>query len=100
MGSPGVFIHPGTLGGRLSELSLAASTSLPARALAITPPPSKAPPSRRNRRRDVGTISSSILVGLTISRPRSEGSTYKRASTDARLTFNLMVPRDAQTYVA
>src|SRR5258705_5366977 len=55
MGSPGVFIHCGTLGGRFSELSAAADALLPARPPATTAPPTSAPPSRRNRRRDVAT---------------------------------------------
>src|ERR1700730_15284374 len=68
MGSPGVFIHSGTLGGRLSALSLAPSASLPARPLAMTAPPTNAPPSRTNRRRDVAAISLSMSVGFVIVR--------------------------------
>src|SRR3984893_11708210 len=70
MGSPGVFIHSGTLGGRLPELSLAAGASLPARPPAITGPPSNAPPWRRNRRRDGHALSvwSGLVIGLLRSR--------------------------------
>src|ERR1700687_274429 len=68
MGSPGVFIHSGTLGGRLSALSLAPSTWLPARPPPLTAPPTNAPPSRRNRRRDVAAISLSMSVGFVIVR--------------------------------
>src|SRR5258708_5846233 len=67
MGSPGVFIHSGTLGGRLSALSPAASASLPA----MTSPPTTAPPPRRNRRRDVGAGSFLRFVGLTMVRFQS-----------------------------
>src|SRR5882757_1577226 len=66
MGSPGVFIHSGTLGGRLSALSLAPSASRPARPPAMVAPPSNAPPSRRNRRRDVEALRLSTSVGSVI----------------------------------
>src|SRR5438270_2689869 len=69
MGSPGVFIHSGTLGGRFSEVSPAAADLLPASPLA-TAPPINAPPRRRNFRRDVtGRRSSAMLVGSVIGRP-------------------------------
>src|ERR1700674_5746833 len=70
MGSPAVFIHSGTLGGRLPELSLPAEDSLP-RPPAITVPPSNAPPWRRNRRRDGAALSvwSGLVIGLL--RPRA-----------------------------
>src|SRR5882724_272316 len=66
MGSPGVFIHFGTLGGRLAVFSLAAHASLPARPPAMTAPPNKAPPSFRNRRRDAEVTFLSMSVGLVI----------------------------------
>src|SRR4030081_3605555 len=69
MGSPGVFIHSGTLGGRLWALSLAPSASPPARPPAMTAPPTNAPPSHRNRRRDVAAISLSLSVGSVILHP-------------------------------
>src|SRR6266446_7854622 len=69
MGSPGVFIHSGTLGGRLWALSLAPSASLPARPPAMTAPPTNAPPLRRNPRRDVTPISLSMSVGSVIVDP-------------------------------
>src|SRR6266702_2579876 len=65
MGSPGVFIHCGTLGGRFSAFS-AADALLPARPPATTAPPTKAPPSRRNRRRDVATRRLPVSVGSVI----------------------------------
>src|SRR5271155_1604497 len=52
MGSPGDFIHSGTLGGRLSVLVSAATASPPARPPASAPP-IRALPSRRKRRREV-----------------------------------------------
>src|ERR1700686_2356118 len=97
MGSPGVFIHSGTLGGRFSELSLAARASLPARPPAMTAPPANAPPSRRNCRRDVPTISLSISVGSVIVRPSFLNHRYKRPDANPVLTFNLMVPAGGQT---
>src|SRR5712664_1444459 len=69
MGSPGAFIHFGTLGGRLWALSLAPSASPPARPPAMTAPPTNAPPSHRNRRRDVAAISLSLSVGSVILHP-------------------------------
>src|SRR5436309_4541882 len=66
MGSPGVFIHSGTLGGRLAVFSLAARASRPARPPAMTAPPNKAPPSLRNRRRDAEVTFLSMSVGLVI----------------------------------
>src|SRR5260370_11692764 len=69
MRSPGVFIHSGTLGGRLWVLSPAPSASLPARPPAMTAPPTNAPPLRRNRRRDVTPISLSMSVGSVIVHP-------------------------------
>src|SRR5882757_4176749 len=69
MGSPGVFIHSGTLGGRLSAAPFAPSASLPARPPAMTAPPTNAPPLRRNRRRDVTRISLSMSVGSVIVHP-------------------------------
>src|SRR5229473_5933957 len=79
MGSPGVFIHSGTLGGRLSALSLAPSASLPARPPAMTAPPTNAPPSRRNRRRDVAAISLSMSVGSVIVHPPFESGAQNNA---------------------
>src|SRR5882757_9520606 len=69
MGSPGVFIHSGTLGGRLLALSLAPAALVPA-----SPPPRTAPPnnallSRRNRRRDVAVISLLRSAGSVIVHP-------------------------------
>src|SRR6267142_6395157 len=69
MGSPGAFIHSGTLGGRLWVLSPAPSASLPARPPAMTAPHTNAPPLRRNRRRDVTPISLSMSVGSVIVHP-------------------------------
>src|SRR5882724_8065581 len=66
MGSPGVFIHSGTLGGRLPVFSAAARASPPARPPAITAPPNKALPSLRNRRRDAEATFLSMSVGLVI----------------------------------
>src|SRR5258708_4993277 len=66
MGSPGVFIHSGTFGGRLPAFAVAASAWLPPRPPAMTAPPTNAPPSRRKRRRDVSAISLSVLVGSVI----------------------------------
>src|SRR4051794_15654284 len=66
MGSPGVFIHSGTLGGRLPVFSAAARASLPARPPAMTAPPNKALPSLRNRRRDAEATFLSVSVGLVI----------------------------------
>src|SRR4051812_25459257 len=66
MGSPGVFIHCGTLGGRFSAFSVAADALLPARPPATTAPPTSAPPSRRNRRRDVATRCFPVSVGSVI----------------------------------
>src|SRR5436190_3012414 len=69
MGSPGIFIHSGTLGGRFSEFSVAANASLPARPL-TTAPPINAPPRRKNlRRAATGRRSLAMLVGLVIVRP-------------------------------
>src|SRR3979411_757745 len=79
MGSPGVFIHSGTLGGRLSVLSLAPSASSPARPPATTAPPSNAPPSRRNRRRDVGAIPLSMSAGSVIVHPPFESGVRNNA---------------------
>src|SRR5437016_9756101 len=72
MGSPGVFIHWGTLGGRFSAFCVAADALLPARPPATTAPPINAPPLRRNRRRDVAPISSSVSVGSVILHPSLE----------------------------
>src|SRR5882757_5192775 len=69
MGSPGVFIHSGTLGGKLSACSVAADVSLPARLPATTAPPTSAPPLRRNRRRDVMARPLPMSVGSVIVRP-------------------------------
>src|SRR5882762_424149 len=75
MGSPGVFIHCGTLGGRFSAFS-AADALLPARPPATTAPPTNAPPSRRNRRRDVATTRLPVSVGLVIAgTPLETGTT-------------------------
>src|SRR4051794_33096176 len=52
VGPPGVFIHPGTLGGRLSAFGVPPNASPPARPPAIAAPPTNAP-SRMNARRDV-----------------------------------------------
>src|SRR3984893_15137324 len=67
MGSPGVFIHSGTLGGRLSVLAVAADASLPARPPRPAPP-INALPSRKKRRRDVTTGSLPMSVGSVIVR--------------------------------
>jgi hypothetical protein len=56
MGSPGVFIHSGTFGGRLSAFAAAASAWLPPMPPAMTAPPTNAPPSRKNRARCFGNI--------------------------------------------
>src|SRR5229473_15348 len=72
MGSPGVFIHFGTLGGRLAVFSLAAPAWLPARPPAMTAPPSKALPSRRNRRREAAVMILSMSVGSFIVHPPRE----------------------------
>src|SRR3981189_3676017 len=72
MGSPGVFIHSGALGGKLSAFSVAADASLPARPPATTIPPTSAPPLRRNRRRDVTAGPSPMSVGWLIVRPPLE----------------------------
>src|SRR5882757_99942 len=77
MGSPGVFIHSGTSGGRLSALSLAPSASVPARAPAMTVPPTNAPPSRRNRRRDVAALL--MLVGFVTVHPPFESGAWNNA---------------------
>src|SRR5882757_6962342 len=66
MGSPGVFIHCGTLGGRFSAFSVAAAALPAARPPATTAPPTSAPPSRRNRRRDVATRRLPVSVGSVI----------------------------------
>src|SRR5882757_3321873 len=66
MGSPGVFIHSGTLGGRLPAFSAVARASLPARPRAMTAPPNKTLPSLRNRRRDAEATFLSMSVGLVI----------------------------------
>src|ERR1035441_2742253 len=97
MGSPGVFIHSGTLGGRLSEPSLAASASLPLRAPAITATLTNALLPRRNRRREGSAVFLSILIGSVIARPPSKSRAYKRLDANAVLTFNLMVPTDGRT---
>src|SRR5882757_1204727 len=65
MGSPGVFIHCGTLGGRFSAFS-AADALLPARPPATTAPPTNALPARKNRRRDVATRRLPVSVGSVI----------------------------------
>src|ERR1700716_2672949 len=72
MGSPGVFIHSGILGGRLSAFSLAPTASLPARPPARTAPPINAPLLRRKRRRDVTAGSLSTSVGSVIVHPPFE----------------------------
>src|SRR6266851_8454297 len=72
MGSPGVFIHFGALGGRLAVFSLAAPAWLPARPPAMTAPPSKALPSRRNRRREAAVMILSMSVGSFIVHPPRE----------------------------
>src|SRR5580704_1698035 len=77
IGSPGVFIHCGTLGGMLSALPPAASASLPARPPAMTAPPANAPPLRRNRRREVRAGSSSTSVGSVIMPPPFECGAYR-----------------------
>src|SRR6185295_2635094 len=66
MGSPGVFIHSGTSGGRLPAFSAAARALLPARPRAMTAPPNKTLPSLRNRRRDAEATFLSMSVGLVI----------------------------------
>src|ERR1700754_5327746 len=66
MGSPGIFIHSGTLGGRLSAFCVAADACLPARPPAMTAPPTNAPPSRRNRRRDLAARLLPVSVGSVI----------------------------------
>src|SRR3984893_9514766 len=66
MGSPGVFIHAGTLGGKLSAFSPAASASPAAKPPAMTAPPTKALPPCRNRLRVVVSIPSSMSTGSAI----------------------------------
>src|SRR6266851_2551786 len=73
MGSPGVFIHSGILGGRLSAFSPAAR-ALPARPPARTAPPINALPSRRKRRRDRTAGSLSASVGSVIVHPQFESA--------------------------
>src|SRR6266404_6342831 len=68
MGSPGVLIHCGTLGGRFSAFCVAADALLPARPPATTAPPTNAPPSRSNRRRDVTARRVPMSVGSVIAR--------------------------------
>src|SRR3982074_2521992 len=84
MGSPGVFIHSGTSGGRLSALSLAPSASVPARAPAMTVPPTNAPPSRRNRRRDVAALL--MLVGFVTVHPPFESGAWNNAMKLANIS--------------
>src|SRR5882724_8431945 len=84
MASPGVFIHSATLGGRLSALSLAPSAWLPARPPAMTAPPTNAPPSRRNRRRDVAAISLSMSDGSVIVHPPFESDAKNNAMKPSR----------------
>src|ERR1700730_16473993 len=72
MASPGVFIHSGTLGGRLPAFSVAADALLSARLPATTAPPTNATPLRRNRRRDVAAILLSMSVGSVIVRTPPE----------------------------
>src|SRR5882672_10019048 len=92
MGSPGVFIHSGTLGGRLWALSLAPSASPPARPPAMTAPPTNAAPSRRNRRRDVAAISLSMSVGSVILHPSFPAG--------ARNGFDISVPGRSANHAA
>src|ERR1700733_4754681 len=73
MASPGVFIHSGTLGGRLSAFGVAARDSLE-RPLAKATPPIKAPLPRRKCRRDVTTGSSSRSVDSVIVHPPFEAA--------------------------
>src|ERR1035438_2649531 len=62
MASPGTFIHPGTLGGRLSLVAARASPAT--RSPASTAPPMAAL-SRRKRRRDALTrLSLAVLVSF------------------------------------
>src|SRR5664279_3523715 len=70
MGAPGVFIHSGILGGRLSAVpaSVAAMAVLPARP-PRTAPPINAPLSRKKFRRDVTASSLSTSVGSVIRDP-------------------------------
>src|SRR3981189_3003992 len=70
MGSPGIFIHSGTLGGRLPTLSLAPTASIPARPLAMAVPVANATLSCRNRRRDVAAIGLSKSVGSVMVHPQ------------------------------
>src|ERR1700693_6158273 len=72
MGSPGVFIHSGILGGRLSASFVAANAALPERPPATTTPPNSAPPSRSNRRRDVRAKPLPMSVGSVIACPPLE----------------------------
>ena len=65
MGSPGTFIHSGTLGGRLLSSAVAALAD-PARPPARAAPPTTAPP-RRNWRREAPKAYS-MLLDLVISR--------------------------------
>src|SRR5580692_1626994 len=60
MGSPGAFIHSGTLGGRFSDLESVA-LALPAMVEASAAPPMTAP-RRKKPRRDVALESSAELV--------------------------------------
>src|SRR5216683_4892846 len=76
IGSPGVFIHSGILGGRLSALAVAAKVSRPATPPARTAPPIKALPSRRKRRRDVTAGLLSTSVGSVIVHPPFESGGY------------------------
>src|SRR3977135_2093161 len=82
MGSPGVFIHSGTLGGRLLTLSLAPTASVPARPLVMAVPATNAALSCRNRRRDVAAVGLSRSVGSAVAHPqfRNAGPTTESAS--------------------
>src|ERR1700693_1784986 len=70
MGAPGVFIHSGMFGGRLSAVSasVAAMAVSPARP-PRTAPPINAPLSRKNFLRDVTASSLSTSVGSVIRDP-------------------------------
>src|SRR5437879_13811941 len=93
MGSPGVFIHSGTLGGRLAVFSFAARALLPARPPAMTAPPNRAPLSLRNRRRDAAKFLP-LSVGLVILVLRAKiglpGIT-RRSSAQSQRQATLMV---------
>src|SRR5260370_10058925 len=75
MGSPGVFIHSGTLGGRFCKFSVAADVLRPPRLPATTAPPTTALPFRRNRRRDVAATPLPTSVGSVIARAPLEFGT-------------------------